>query len=263
MTDDRDLARLLGRLADDGRDRPDPAEHPSNGTLSFYHARKLLPEEEGWVREHLVECKRCRDLLLEYAEFMEDEEEEKPEGVADFGAAADWQRLRGVAVVAEGAKRVDRAYEPGTPRSFFRSLKTAYSLAAVLAVAVVGLYVYSANLRWERDQPDLDPEPTQISDSTRSADKSGKVIEVSAREDKHIFFDLPVPDEETSGEYRLEIYLEDKRIFGPREIKKKDQDFFPVVWRSSGLKSGRYEFKIYREGKSDPVGQYPFTVIKR
>lgn len=267
MTDDRDLERLLGQLAEDGRGQPDPAEHPSDGTLSFYHARKLSPEEEDRVREHLVECKRCRDLLLEYAEFMADEEEEKREGVADLAAAADWQRLRARMGEEERKSQVVVANEPSPLRRFFGSAKTAYSIAAMLAVALIGLASYTANLRRAEDEPELNSPWLELSGSTRAGEGQGEVIVVSADEEKTLVFDLPVPEEESQGGYHLEVYLNGKRIFGPGELirQKTDDDYFTITWRSSVLKSGRYELRVLRvwEGKLDPVRRYNFTISKQ
>lgn len=264
MTDDRDLDQFLGRLAEDGRDLPDPTEHPGDGTLSFYHARKLSPKEEDRVREHLVECKRCRDLLLEYAEFMEDEEEETPEGVADFGAAADWQRLRGVAVAADGAKRVDRAYEPGTPRSFFRSLKAAYSLAAVLALAVVGLSLYSVDLRGRLEKPELNLELYMPSSNGVARNGSGPastkdLVKIPEGVDK-VAFEIPVPPAGSYSSYLLEVHREAILIYREGGLRKLEGDVIRFRLPSSWLKPGDYRVVVFGVGKgrSEQLSEYKF-----
>jgi Putative zinc-finger len=264
VTDDRDLNQLLGRLAEDGRGRPDPAEHPSDGTLSFYHARKLSPEEEDRVRNHLVECKRCRDLLLEYAEFMEDdEEEEQPAGVADFGAAADWQRLRGVVTAAEETKRVDRAYETGTPRSFFRSLKTAYSIAAVLALAVVGLSIYVANLGRQEATPEA-----SVSEISLRSDNRAELEQVvlPPGEDRKIPFSLSAPDSKPYPRYVLKAFdAADREVRSWEDLEADEAEEFHFTLDSRVFAPGINTLRILGiDGeKTVLIGEYQFNLVRR
>lgn len=135
MTDDRDLDRLLGLLAEEGQDQPDPVEHPGDGKLSFYHAGRLPPEEAEAVREHLVQCQRCRDLLLRHAEFVGEggDAGEGLEGVGDFGVEVEWRRVR---------ERLGRVVPPSVADEdaavlrFLKSWKVAYAMAAILCVLV-------------------------------------------------------------------------------------------------------------------------------
>lgn len=256
MTDDRDLDQLLGRLAEAGRDRPDPAEHPSDGTLSFYHARKLSPEEEDRVRDHLVECKRCRDLLLEYAEFMEDEEEETPAGVADFGAAADWQRLRGR--IGEDGKELDVPSSiPTRSREERRSWKAAYPLAAVLAAGIIGLTVYIWSDR-KSGTTAQEYEPVLLSATVRG-DRRGQ-LSLAPEEKRDIQFSAEATGLAVYPKYRLRVFDANGREISSSDSLERTESEFRFALPSDLFVPGLYDFRIFGEGKGDPhlLEQYPF-----
>lgn len=152
MTEDTDLDRLFTHLSDEGRRRPVPDAHPVPEKLSAYLANELSPEEDDALQEHLTGCTLCADLLLDLQRFLDPPEEDRPrEGVADFETAAEWRELRGRMREKLG-ERVKGASESRRSR-WVASLKMVYPLAAVLAVAVVGLGVYVLKLQDDLKAP--------------------------------------------------------------------------------------------------------------
>jgi len=145
--DSADLDRLFTRLSAEGR-APDPDDHPAPEKLSAYLAKELSPEEDDAIQEHLAHCTLCTELLLDLQRFLDPLAEDLPrEGVVDFETAAEWRELRGrMGAKAKGVSKPSRLREAA-------SLKIAYSLAAVLAVVVVGLGVYILKLHGDLKAP--------------------------------------------------------------------------------------------------------------
>lgn len=265
--DPEDLDKLLSAMAEEGRLQPgaDPEEHADSATLYAYYEDKLGPERRSQVEEHLSLCGRCRDLLVEYGDFLGDSPEEESEErgrVADFGAAAEWRRLQ--ARIREEEPESQTADESGRLRRFIGSAQTAYLLAAMLALALIGLSFYAMSLRQAMNQPELNSPWLQPSGPTRSENED---ILIPANEEKTLVFDLPVPEGDLQGEYLLEIDFEGERIFGPGklELQNEGDDFFTVTWKSSALKSGRYDFRVLRlqDGRLKPAGKYTYRISKQ
>ncbi len=146
MTEDANpLDELLAPLA--GADPvPDPAEHPSDGTLSAYAEGKLAEAEELEVQEHLAVCGRCRGLLLDFASFVEVPLAERVEGVADLEAAKEWRALQ-ARMTGEGGAFSTRIQEPERDRRLVKQLRVFQTVAAVLGAAVVGISLYAFSVR--------------------------------------------------------------------------------------------------------------------
>ncbi|HSR52481.1 MAG TPA: hypothetical protein VLV83_16775, partial [Acidobacteriota bacterium] len=64
--------------------RRERGSHPDHATLVDYHSGRLPPEAEKQVRHHLVLCRRCAKLLLEFdaftAEAADPSQESSPPG---------------------------------------------------------------------------------------------------------------------------------------------------------------------------------------
>jgi anti-sigma factor ChrR (cupin superfamily) len=78
-------------------DELDPAaagnlgEHQSVETLNAYYRRALAGPTAARVRRHLVLCPHCRDLLLDLAHFLEDQQGPHYHSAAEVEAA--WEKL--------------------------------------------------------------------------------------------------------------------------------------------------------------------------
>jgi len=139
-----DLDGMLGFLAEEGRQRNDPEEHPDPETLTAYQANELSPEEDERIQDHLAVCGHCTELLLDLEEFLQPEVVTE-EAASDFEAAADWRRLR---AAAEEAQKPGRpVHRDGGDKRTLRSLRIFQALAAGLGTLVVGLVIHTARFR--------------------------------------------------------------------------------------------------------------------
>lgn len=244
MTDDRHLDQLFGLLAEEGRKQQDPAEHPSDGKLSFYHAGKLAPEEEERVREHVVACRRCRGLLLEYADFVGSGEGAATEGVADFRAAAEWRR---------GQKRMGTEARDSPPA------RPINRWAAVLIPVFVGLALYTFSLQRELGQAVTDSELTTLraSGSQRSPDDSLEMVRLPQ------FLVLPIPSDQGFPKYRLEFRAERNRIRSIEDTIETDgtlRFFLPKRF----LKPGKYQIDVLgvQGASAEPLATYDIRIVE-
>ncbi len=143
-----DLDEMLGFLGEDRDLHRDPDEHPSPETLTAYQANELSAEEDERIQSHLAVCAHCTELLLDLDEFLQPPAA-VAEPVADFEAAADWQRLRhGLTPSVE--KKVQ---ERPARRRFLASVWVGYSAAAALLVTTVCLGIWNAELLQENRKP--------------------------------------------------------------------------------------------------------------
>lgn len=241
MTDDSaHLDRLLGQLAREGSRQPDPAEHPPSEMLSAYAAKELPPEEELKVQEHLAVCRRCRDLIVDFASFMETPLDERPEGVADLTAVAEWRELR--SKLKEDAKFERR-------RNQRPARRLSYAVAAALLVTVVGISLYS----YSRPDKLL---TLQYVNAVR-----GKKVATSS-------IQLPVtlllesPARNPYPEYMVEILDHNHQLI-KKIVHLHENAHFEIeipLWRWS-LDPGVYQIKLMAKGQSEPVGEYAFRIV--
>jgi hypothetical protein len=170
---DPELDRLFDLLAEEERGEPDPVEHPGAATLSAYYAHTLPADQVPRVQEHLVACGQCRAQLLEHSQFMGSPTEEPEDNVSSFEGVAEWRRLK---------ERMDRE-----PRELYqgrnthkdrplRSWGTGNSVAAVLAVAFVGVSLYAGSLLRELKQPVTNMGSETLLASQRSLSTGSKVV---------------------------------------------------------------------------------------
>jgi hypothetical protein len=245
IEDPNPLDRLLDELAEAGNRQPDPADHPSGERLSAYAARELSTGEELEVQEHLAVCRRCRDLLLDFASFVETPLDGPREGVADLTAAAEWRALRERmepdALEPRGeTKPPERDYRP------LRSLHLFQTLAAVLGALVIGLTVYA--VRAHRGPEILRASDPMSFEVTRSIGEAEKPIEV------HLpcglrFFTLPRYES-----YRLEIRDRDGGLKYSPETNLSD-GIFPL--ERHALAPGDYEVRLLglKDHQAEPIGK--------
>ena len=241
MEDAADLDGLLARLAEDQRD--DPEDHPGSERLSAYQAGELSPEEDDEIQEHLANCRLCAGRLQDLQRFLDPPPEDRSrEGVADFETEVEWRKLR----EKVGTK-------PSKARQFFGSLKTAYGLAAMLAVAVVAL---SAQLvQRSSGQQEL------IALSSRQDVRSGGFEELDEREippeAKNLFFVLGISRQERYSSYLLKLSDPQNRIRTFSNVSRVGDHFNFEISRR-GLVSGDYDMRVFglKNGKQDSLGLY-------
>ncbi|MEA2599165.1 MAG: hypothetical protein QOF89_157 [Acidobacteriota bacterium] len=67
-------------------------DHPSIEVLDAYHQGNLEGEEAAQVQHHLIFCRECRDLLLDLARFLADNEKPSRLWTAELTSAwEEWQ----------------------------------------------------------------------------------------------------------------------------------------------------------------------------
>ncbi|HEV2853365.1 MAG TPA: zf-HC2 domain-containing protein [Thermoanaerobaculia bacterium] len=200
MTDDADeLDRRLARLFEEGRRREDPEDHPAPEKLSAYQAKELPPEEADAIQEHLVQCAFCTELLLDLEGFLEPQEEEAREGVADLGAEAGWRKVR-----EEMGWKGRSLSSPTVSRGFFASALGGYSVAAALLVAAIGLAAWNLNLSREMRRPQ--PSPTmrtlEVAGGSRGIASSGEDGPVNLPAE----ITLNLPTDNPDARYRVDLF---------------------------------------------------------
>lgn len=243
------------------RERRALDDHPSPEILVAYCAGELAGEEEEDLRDHLALCPECAEMLLDLVAFEEFKPPETP-GLADAEVEAAWHRVQprlgvgGKERLATVAALSERLAEPRTSRkgSEYESvvwrprLRRAYALAAMLAVAVVGLTVWGTSLHRTIQRisgPQANPVIADAA-SERDGTRGDSEEEPTAPGEEMFFLVLhPLLEHEISEfpEYGAEI----------REIGTSGA---PIV-RLDGLipaKGGAFSVRL--PGKSFPAGEY-------
>jgi Putative zinc-finger len=259
VTDDADdLDRRLARLFETGR-REDPKEHPAPEKLSAYQANELPPEEADAIQEHLVQCAFCTDLLLELKSFLEPAEEDRArEGVADLGAEVGWRKVR-----AEMDWREEPA--PVEVSRLRRRLWAFQAIAAVLLAGVVGLSVYSWQVREKARR--FDPNPVSASVPSNLGTRSGvepTVIQLPRGTETRVLLTLEGSDVEYP-EFRADIRRKGGRSASRVPGLQLRDGVFRFTMDSEGLEPGTYDIEVYglRNGNPIQVGQYTIQIERR
>lgn len=222
----QDLDGLLERLAREEEVTGDSEEHPSVETLTAYHANELSPEEDARIQEHLASCRRCAEIVLDFDEFLA-EPAGGPE-VANIETAAEWRKLR---------KRL-----PTKPETLAWRRWTP-ALAAVLTLAVVGLYFMS--------RPDRQVTTLDSSESVRGGPLA-VIVPLS--------HDLVLRTESDGSheEYRVEFQnLSTGKVTEVSGLKE-DHPSEVLIRVPRRLDPGEYEIRLWgiRDGGEDPAGTY-------
>jgi hypothetical protein len=266
VTDDTDLDRLFTRLSDEGRRRPAPDAHPAPEKLSAYLANELSPEEDEALQEHLVDCTLCADLLLDLQRFLDPPEEDRPrEGVADFESAAEWRELRGRMGGQEKDAGSRKVRGPSRLRGAFGSLRAWQGVAAVLAVATLGIGGYSLHLRSGL----LEPQgaiPLVLNSEVGERSGGEPIQEIHLPEkDKVIGLWLIVNSEPSYPAYQATIRrVETKSVVAVMGVYYSPKDGFTLSIHSGSLVPGEYEILVegLRKGKPERVGLYRFKATR-
>lgn len=234
MSDEtQDLDEMLGFLAEDGRQRRDPEEHPSPEKLSAYRANELTPEEDERIQDHLAVCQHCTELLLDLEEFL------KPPAMAaapaaDFEAAADWRRLR------EGMPREAVRQSHGFSRQGIQLSPLAASLfLALLLGSLGGMSWWNLDLRSRivgLRAPQLVEDPVRLEgtrgDTLRAA--VGKVQD----------FELVSSHPASFPKYQVEITAEDGQVLWS-QVSPKGQTRNPhLILMPGSLDPGLYHIRL-------------------
>jgi hypothetical protein len=136
MSDDRELVlRALRRLAAKMRQGQDAAAHPSVEDLVAYHAGELPEAEDRDLRQHLLVCRDCPDLILALDGFSKLPNGEGEPAPAGMDSA--WDAVR--AQLAREGWFADGTGKAVRPRPFFLLPRNLLAAAAIVLVAGLGL----------------------------------------------------------------------------------------------------------------------------
>lgn len=247
--DDKDLDELFAPLRKEARD---PGPHPTPEELSAYHAQELSPADDLRVREHVVACRECADLVLELQAFH-DAGKEEPSGVVDLEQAAAWRGLR---------ERME--FEPGKApplasrsvfRRFFASAQGGYSIAAALLVTVVGLTAWNVSLVRESREPRAIP--IRTFEDVGSLRAGGQPPELPLVLPALIILSLPT--EAPDLLYRVDFVREGGR-HSERSLEASAQGTELSISLPEGmLPPGRYDVRVAGPSPS-PVWIYKITI---
>lgn len=231
--DDKDLEDLFAPLRETARD---PADHPTPEELEAYHAKELSPEEEERIREHLVACRECADLVLDLQAFSV--AARKPDaGVVDFEQAAAWRDLR-----EKLPFRPEPIVEPAAPEPRRRrsALRPAWGIAALLAVAISGGLVYRA---WWPDTPPAEIQITTLDPigSFRSGEPEIE-IETVPRSNEIV---LRVDGTTSYPQYMAEIRQGRRKVETLTDLREDEPLNVPLGALGSSLDPGEYEIVLF------------------
>lgn len=245
MTEDANpLDGLLAPLTGAGPST-DPAEHPSDGTLSAYAEGKLAEAQELEVQEHLALCGRCRDLLLEFASFVEVPLADETRGVADLEAAKEWRALQARMTGEDGAFST-RIQEPERDRRLVKQLRVFQTVAAVLGAAVVGLVLYSVRIQGTSEFISSS-DPIYFA-TTRSSHPREETVKIK------LPCALNFSTEHDFSRYRVEIVSADGH-----PMLTANTSFYEgaLLLRRDRLAPGDYKIQLFglADAKAEPIGE--------
>ncbi len=221
---------MLGFLAEEHRDRPDPEEHPSPETLTAYQANELSKEEDERIQSHLATCRHCTAMLLELEEFLQPAEAVGTPA-ADFEAAADWRKLRS--------------------RLRARKRRLTVAMAAVLFLAVLGISFYVLS-RSPENLKTLEPLNSQ-----RGQLEPLEIVELP------VTLLLKSPGKSSYPDYRADLQDSNgsliKQFFHLQETSSFDLEVPLGRW---ALDPGEYRVKLLgvKGQEAHQVGEYAFQV---
>jgi hypothetical protein len=255
---------VTGETTHRGPGAPGSWDHPSPEELAAYQANELSPERDDAIQEHLAGCSLCTQALLDLHRFLDPPEEDRPrEGVADLETAVAWRKLRGkIEAEKRGAPR-ERISEPSPRRRSQGAPRTAYALAAVFAMATLGLSLYVVSLKQELRLSGLSPRLLFLSSATTRAGEP-KAVELPQRRDELVAVVLILPPGVSNREYRVEVHRQQGGKVFEKGGLEAQPDGVVFLLPSSSLDSGPYEIKLegLSPGKVDLIGQYEVEIRK-
>lgn len=230
--------------------------HLAVDELAAYHAGELSEAEEALVQDHLVGCSECARMLLDLDALRHgaDPDEEAPEAEKE----AFWQSLR--PQLAQPAPAP--APLPFPPR---RRVQIFQALAAILAVAVIGLGIQNASLRQTvggLSQPDLGA-PVRDLSATESRGGSAPAVVTLAPDDRSFTLILAPADPRDFSDY--EVVLErngEGEIWRGRGLAKNRYGTFSLILARRMTDAGDYTLRLFgiEETAKQNAGEYHFRI---
>jgi hypothetical protein len=256
------LDKALRDLA--ARARRDLGPHPTPEQLAAYHAGELPDDEVERIQDHLVLCHECSELLLDLADFENPEAPAEVPGLTDADVDAAWQDLKARMAGQSAPQRPTAPVEIAVPTQLGEpvpnpppenvlplqrrdprgpSWKVGYGLAAMFAIALVGLSIWTTSLYRDYRQADKPQVLTSITlgETTRGGDSENEL-----------------PADWTEAKVRLRWPGEKAE---PVRLQIAERDTGRVLWTSSPFRAqSNIEFSLKRSFLKP--GEYLVRVLR-
>lgn len=239
--------------------RPQAKDHPSVEMLSAYHDDQLPLAKDEEIREHLVDCAECPELMLDLDRFTSPEAVEAARReVSDNWVDAAWRRLR-----------ARLAAEARPARRFLRLLSSpglAWSLTALLFPSTLGLWLRVDALAHEMrylEAPQLNP-PRKSVDPPRVVRGEAPLpceVEIPAGARRFLLVLVPSGASHRSRHgYRLEIQTFEGEGLWSEPGLEESAEGFVVALSSRFLPAGDYRFLVTGEDGEEEPFREEFTL---
>lgn len=251
-SDERLDAAIREALGEEGA--APPGEHPDPEELLAYHRRELAEEEAERVREHLVECEACADVILDFAAFPHLE----PPAAEDRLTPAELRHDR---------EAVEARIGSGGRSWWSRAEYAALPAAAVFLLAALGLGVWGWQLRGnvaelEQTVAELEAsgsvELVTLSDRSQ-VDRGGQPRVVRLNAEGPVVFFLLAADE-GFARYSLDLRTADDRLaLRELDVDDRSEGGFAVSLSRDLFDPGENVLELYghREGERVLLARYP------
>lgn len=238
--------------------------HPAAEKLSAYQANELSPKENDAIQEHVASCRLCAERLLDLQRFLDFVPDPSRAGVVDLEAAGEWAKLRERIEMEQTKSLAPTVTAIGQSRGILGSPKTAYGLAAVLALALVGLSAYTLRLRQELRGPEMNSRAVYLPSLTmaRGLEDQVETIELAPQEEARVTFSLEAPRRPPFPKFRLELRDAQGGLIVARDDLNRQDDSFVFTLPTEGLREGRYSIEVrgLRGDDLPLVGRYEFRI---
>ena len=257
----KELKTTLGELVDELRQ--DLGAHPDPEELLAYQAGKLSAAAESRLRDHLVLCPVCLELLLDSGCFA-DPEFGSGRQVSAAEMAAVWQGIRPRAAEAPGA-RILKGRFPRFPAP--TSLRVPYALAAALLIAVVALSLWVASLRQtlgELSRPQLNTPLHDLYPASfvRSEDDAARGLQIPP-EAKLVTLILNPTRPPSDAAYRVAIVEPDgTELWSAAGLEANPSGSFTLTVPRRFLDAGEWTLRLYGLADHGPelIEEYPLRI---
>lgn len=226
--------------------------HPSPDELLGYHEQTLPDDAADRVREHLVGCEQCAQVVLDFAAFPRIEPKDERDRMSPMELEAGWRDLE---------REIERRRRP-----LWQRHEILLPLAAALFAVAIGLGAWSLTLHRQIETlrgPSADvlvaAELRPGGNRTRGADESIQVPRWARR----VIILLSVFPDEDYERYGVDVYTAGRgRVVTGFPVRRGPDGLFSLELPRAvlGVGEGRIELYGLRQGRRALVAEYPFTI---
>jgi hypothetical protein len=259
MSDDRELViRALRRLAEAARQGQDPDAHPAVEEIIAYHADELAEEQDRALRQHLLLCRDCPDLILALDGFAK-----LPDGEAEVTPAAmdsAWEGVR-QQLAREGWFQGGKGKVAPSRRSSLIP-RHLLAVAAIVLVACLGFLL----LRNDRQLLRVEPPPPGLPQwEVPPAVRGEEVESIDQGPSPRGFLLVANPvGKWSSAEYQVQLLKPGgEELWAGRWRPKSPSSSFFLEVPPGSLPPGEYRLRLAGQGEADGVDERRFQLAFR